>query len=115
MSVRQSPSARLILPEGKSEMIVFDESMPGFGVRVRAGGKRVWLVQFRIGNKQRRITLGSVDVLDPEEAKKRAKRRSPRFSWGAIRKQKSSRLVSVRRLPWQLLPRDTWTATQKPG
>jgi len=65
--------ARLILPEGKSEMIVFDESMPGFGVRVRAGGKRVWLVQFRIGNKQRRITLGSVDVLDPEEAKKRAK------------------------------------------
>jgi hypothetical protein len=94
--------ARLILLEGKSEMIVFDESMPGFGVRVRAGGKRVWLVQFRIGNKQRRITLGSVDVLDPEEAKKRAK-------------HKNSRLVLVRRLPWQLLPRDTWTATQKPG
>jgi integrase len=65
--------ARLSLPEGKSELIVFDESMPGFGVRVRAGGKRVWLVQFRIGHKQRRITLGSVDVLDPEEAKKRAK------------------------------------------
>ena len=56
-------------------MIVIDESMPGFGVRVRAGGKRVWLVQFRIGNKQRRITLGPIDVLDPEEAKSRASAR----------------------------------------
>ena len=30
-------------------------------------------MQFRIGNKQRRIALGSVDLLDPEEAKRRAK------------------------------------------
>ena len=56
-----------------SEFTAWDDKVSGFGVRVRAGGKRVWLVQFRIGTKQRRITLGSVDVLDPEEAKKRAK------------------------------------------
>ena len=28
------------VPEGKSELIVFDEDMPGFGLRLRAGGSR---------------------------------------------------------------------------
>ncbi len=34
--------AKLELPPGKSETIVFDDALPGFGIRIRAGGKRVW-------------------------------------------------------------------------
>jgi hypothetical protein len=41
MQLTKPNLARLTLPEGKCDMIVFDESMPGFGVRLRAGGKRV--------------------------------------------------------------------------
>lgn len=63
----------LKIPDGKSEAIFFDEQLPGFGVRLRAGGKRVWVVQYRIGAKQRRVTIGSVEALDPEEARKRAR------------------------------------------
>lgn len=61
-----------VLP-GKMERFVWDDAMPGFGLRIRAGGKRVWVVQYRIGKKQRRVTLGTVERLDPEQARKRAK------------------------------------------
>jgi integrase len=64
---------RLNLPQGKSEVIVFDEALPGFGIRMRAGGKRTWIAQYRVGVKQRRLTLGTVETLDPDDARKRAK------------------------------------------
>src|SRR5215204_2609751 len=65
--------ARLVVPSGKTEIIVFDKTLPGFGVRVRVGGKRTWIAQYRLGSKQRRVTLGTTDTLDPEEARRRAK------------------------------------------
>ena len=69
---RQNVST-LTLPLGKSEVIIFDEVLPGFGLRIRAGGKRVWIAQYRMGAKQRRITIGSVQAIDPDEARRRAK------------------------------------------
>src|SRR4051794_32357619 len=65
--------ARLAVPPGKTEIIVFDEALPGFGARVRLGGKRTWIAQYRLGSKQRRVTLGTTDTLDAEEARRRAK------------------------------------------
>jgi integrase len=50
----------LALSAGKSELIKFDSDLPGFGVRLRAGGKLTWIVQYRVGRKQRRKTLGAV-------------------------------------------------------
>src|SRR3954451_21210326 len=64
---------RLAVPAGKSELIVFDEALPGFGVRVRIAGKRTWIAQYRLGSKQRRVTLGTTDTVDCEEARRRAK------------------------------------------
>ena len=63
----------LKIPRGKSETIVFDEQLPGFGVRLRAGGKWTWIAQYRMGVKQRRVTIGSVEALDHDEARKRAR------------------------------------------
>src|ERR1700735_1462534 len=73
MKLTDANVARLTLPEGKSELLVFDDMLPGFGVRLRAGGKRTWIVQYRIGPKQRRLTLGTVKTFDSIEARKRAK------------------------------------------
>jgi integrase len=42
-------------------------------VRLRAGGKRVWIAQYRLGAKQRRVTIGSVETIDPDDARKHAK------------------------------------------
>ena len=63
----------LKIPDEKSEVIVFDDQLPGFGIRLRAGGKRTWIAQYRMGLKQRRVTIGSVDALDPDEARRRAR------------------------------------------
>src|SRR5215204_2436976 len=73
MRLTRPKVARLAVPPGKTEIIVFDDGLPGFGVRVRLGGKRTWIAQYRLGSKQRRVTLGTTDTLDPEEARRRAK------------------------------------------
>ena len=47
------------LPKGKSDYIEFDDDIPGLGLRIREGGSRTWIFQYRIGSKQRRMVLGS--------------------------------------------------------
>jgi integrase len=63
----------LRLPAGKGERIIFDEEIAGFGVRLREGGSRSWIVQYKIGAKHRRLTLGSTALLDPAKARERAR------------------------------------------
>jgi hypothetical protein len=63
----------LVLPLGKTDAIFFDDDMPGFGVRLRAGGKTVWIIQYRIGTQQRRETLGDIRKVDLDRARKAAK------------------------------------------
>jgi integrase len=64
----------LKLPPGKRDLIVFDEALPGFGLRIRAGGSRKWIVQYELhGHQQRRLTIGSVAVFDLERARKVAR------------------------------------------
>lgn len=73
MRLTRPALANLALPPGRSELIVFDDILPGFGVRLRAGGKRVWIAQYRMGKKQRRVTIGSVETLDLDQARRAAK------------------------------------------
>ena len=51
MKLTKASVERLKLPEGKSEIIVFDDDLAGFGVRIRAGGKRTWVAQYRLGDE----------------------------------------------------------------
>ena len=73
MRLTKANVAKLSLPEGKSELLVFDEALAGFGIRLRYGGKRTWIAQYRVGSKQRRMSLGSTETLDAEEARRRAR------------------------------------------
>jgi integrase len=59
MKLTQKTVAGLVLPDGKAEAIFFDDDIAGFGLRLRAGGSRTWIFQYKQGNKQRRMTLGS--------------------------------------------------------
>ena len=63
----------LVVPDGKTEAIFFDDELPGFGLRIRAGGARTWIYQFKVGSKHRRQTLGSCNVLGPAQARDQAK------------------------------------------
>lgn len=73
MKLTQANLAKLKLPAGKSEAIHFDDDLPGFGLRLREGGGRTWIVQYRFGRKQRRFTLGKVEVLGAERARQSAR------------------------------------------
>jgi integrase len=73
MHLTKASVAKLSLPDGKSDLLVFDDDLAGFGLRLRSGGKRTWIAQYRLGTKQRRLTLGSAAAIDADEARKRAK------------------------------------------
>ena len=64
--------------DGKTDAIHFDDSMPGFGYRLRrsAGGKvlRSWVVQYKRAGATRRLLLGSAEVLSAEQARQQAKK-----------------------------------------
>ncbi len=49
----------LQLPQGKSDHLVWDDDIPGLGLRLRAGGSRNWVFQYALGEKQRRLSLGT--------------------------------------------------------
>ena len=46
------------LQADKSERILFDDVIPGFGLRLREGGSRTFIYQYQLGSKQRRMSLG---------------------------------------------------------
>jgi hypothetical protein len=51
---------RLHVPDGARDVQVFDESLPGFGIRKFASGRACYFVKYAIGTQQRRLTLGKV-------------------------------------------------------
>jgi integrase len=62
----------LAIPEGRSEAIFFDDEVLGFGLRLRAGGGRVWIFQYKTASKHRRITIGSAKAISARKARETA-------------------------------------------
>lgn len=59
---------------GACDVFTWDDELRGFGVRVKPSGRGTFVVQYRNQYKAtRRMTLGSVDVLKPEEARRLAR------------------------------------------
>jgi integrase len=59
MKLTIKSAERIQLPRGKTDHIEFDDDITGFGLRLREGGSRTWIYQYRIGKTQRRMVLGS--------------------------------------------------------
>lgn len=72
MKLTQAAVATLKLPKGKSETITFDDDLPGFGLRMRAGGSCTWIYQYKLGSQHRRVTLGNAAALTVTQARKTA-------------------------------------------
>jgi hypothetical protein len=70
--MRRQEISALELPAGKKDHMVPDGSVPGLALRLRESGSRTWVFSYRVGIKQRRITLGSASVISVREARRRA-------------------------------------------
>jgi integrase len=58
----------------------WDSELPGFGLRTR-NGKRTWIIQYRIGGKQRRLKIGS-GVLTRAQAREAARKKLAQVELG---------------------------------
>lgn len=59
----------LKLESGVTDRIIFDDDVPGFGIRVRASGARTWIFQYKIGGRTRRLVLGQVSAIKLAKAR----------------------------------------------
>ena len=64
---------------GAKDVYVWDSDLKGFGLKVTPKGRKVYIAQYRIGKRSRRITVGVHGTVTAEEA-----RQSARFSLGQV-------------------------------
>jgi integrase len=72
MKLTQATIATVALPPGKTDMVAFDDDIPGFGIRLRASGACSWIFQYRVGAKQHRQGLGSAKAIPAAVARANA-------------------------------------------
>jgi integrase len=71
---------KLTLNPGQTDRIVFDDAVPGFGLRIRAVRKwngalsnaepgRTWVYQYRLGGRTRRMNLGQASAVKVQQAR----------------------------------------------
>jgi integrase len=82
MRLTKANVSKIAVPHGKSEIIEFDDDVPGFGLRIRVGGSRNWVFQYRVGAKQRRISLGASSAISAQNARERASELHARVKLG---------------------------------
>jgi len=76
ITLDRSTVAGLKLDAGKTDQIVFDADMKGFGFRMRRDGARLrqsWIVQYRIKGRTRRFRIGDYPTINADQARKKAK------------------------------------------
>ncbi len=55
-----------------ADYFIWDDDLAGFGLRVMPSGRKGYMVQYRVGRRSRRISLGASTVLTCEQARTRA-------------------------------------------
>ena len=58
---------------GAKDYVIWDDELPGFGLRVFTSGKRSYVLRYRSAGRSRRFTIGLHGVWTPERARQEAK------------------------------------------
>ena len=70
LTVRTVSAARA----GERDLFIWDDELPGFGLRVKLSGVKSYLIQYRnLHNQSRRHTIGRHGVFSPEKAREKAR------------------------------------------
>jgi integrase len=85
----------------EKDYFIWDDDLPGFGLRVFASGKRSYLIQYRSAGRTRRYSIGLHGVWTPETARQEAKVQLGRVAHGdnpAEERQLDHKAISVKEL-----------------
>ncbi len=63
MKLTAQSATGLTLNPDESDRIWFDDSVAGFGLRVRQSGARSWIFQYKIGRTTRRLVIGQASAI----------------------------------------------------
>lgn len=75
MKLDAKTAAEATLPPGRTDHFIWDDELAGFGLRLRAGGHRSWIVQYRNETaRTRRASLGSTAKLTAAQARDAARK-----------------------------------------
>jgi integrase len=88
-------------PPAPKQLDYFDDSLPGFGLRVSYNGSKSWIVLYRCNGQKGRLTLGRFDVLPLAEARESAREALKAASLGddpTIRKNRDREAPSFKQL-----------------
>jgi integrase len=66
----------------EKDYVIWDDELPGFGLRVFASGKRSYVIQYRTRGRSRRYTIGLHGAWAPETARREAKVQLGRVAGG---------------------------------
>lgn len=85
----------------EKDYVIWDDDLPGFGLRVFASGKCSYVIQYRSAGRSRRYTIGLHGVWTPELARKEAKIQLGRVAQGdnpAEERQLDHKAITVKEL-----------------
>jgi hypothetical protein len=82
-----------------ADYFVWDDELPGFGLRVFTTGKRSYVVQYRAKGRTRRFTIGPHGLWTPETARREARVLLGRIAQGdnpAEEKQLDHKAIAIK-------------------
>ncbi len=85
----------------EKDYFIWDDDLPGFGLRVFASGKRSYLIQYRTAGRTRRFTIGLHGIWTAETARQEAKVQLGRVAHGdnpAEERQVDHKAITVKDL-----------------
>lgn len=101
-----------IAPEGDRTRIVWDDALPGFGLRVTPAGVRAYVIEYRHKGRSRRMTLGRHGPMTPDAARKLAAQRLGEVAAGRdpLAEKQAAREEEARPAPAQATVEDVAAA-----